>query len=338
MIKESLNANGFHDHCYCRTLETSGSPSRCLCRIYWRKDWPVLLRGLYFRGKWGSAEAEFRRTADEKTAKTIEVQATIPPTLPPVEDPKPQAPTEKEVAPGEVDNFVEMFHAFENRNEALAVESYEKLQNAVTAPTEKLQNEVFYFYLRFLYLADLKALTELEKLCETPDVKYDAHYWTGHAYLKTDVKKALMNFEKAVVAAKSNDDRAKAVIDSARSIYGTDRKRAFSRIIEQIARTKDSGELKRYFLALGNLYRDSENHSLRAVALEKALEIVPHDTDTIFGAAYSYFENGFYVISTQHYNDLVQSSPGSPDAWNNLGVAYDRLKPNSCGKFLPQVG
>jgi hypothetical protein len=301
--------------------------------IHWRKNWPGLFiglydffRGLYFRGKWGQAEAEIRRLPDDKSPTTIEIQPTIPPPLAPVEDTKPKAPTEKEVAPGEVNNFAEMFLAFEDRNEALAVEYYKKLQDAAIDSTEKLKDEVFYFYLRFRYLADPKALTQLEKLSEVPDVKYDAHYWAGIAYQKTDVTKASMHFEEAASAAKSDADRAKAVIDSARSIYAVDRKRAFSRIIEQIARTQNPGELKLYFLGLGSLYRESENHSLRAVTLEKALEIVPNDTNTIFEAAYSYSKNGFCVISTRHYKDLVQFLPDSPGAWNNLGVAYDRLK------------
>src|SRR5439155_18805549 len=125
------------------------------------------------------------------------------------------------------------------KKETAAVEAYKRLQSAETDPIEKLRNEARYFYMRFYHLADLNALSALEKLSENADAKHEAYYFLGLLYQDTDADKAIINFEKAAAAANSEMERATAVIGAARSIYQLDQQRGFLRIIQQIAQTKD---------------------------------------------------------------------------------------------------
>lgn len=80
------------------------------------------------------------------------------------------------------------------------------------------------------------------------------------------------------------------------------------------------------YLAYAAIYKKTENKLLRAIALEKAVEIDPSNTYVIFEAALAQSEAGLSALAITNYESLLRQNPDNSAALNNLGVEFDGLQ------------
>lgn len=293
----------------------------------WRNEWPAHLKNLIFRAKLGSLEAEIRREFQKETSVAVTPDLVLPATVGEAESLQklPSAEVDAARPPADLPNLslrsTELI-AFWDKNEAAAVEAYERLQKAESDPTKKLENEARHFYLRYRHLGDAKALSQLESLKHNPGVISVVNFWLGIAHEESDPEKAGEYFEKAVETATSDIQLQHAIAAGARCL---DPERGISRVAHELTRTKNPETLKSCFLSLATLFERLGRHNLRAIACEKALEYSPNDTDLLFSAAYSYSLSGLLKLSVHHYKSILSFESNNAVTWNNLGAAYDHL-------------
>lgn len=77
---------------------------------------------------------------------------------------------------------------------------------------------------------------------------------------------------------------------------------------------------------LATLYEHDQEPELRAIALEKAIEGRPNDTNLQFGAAYSYSMKKLEALALLYYKTLLHFQPDHATALNNIGVQYRNLE------------
>lgn len=204
---------------------------------------------------------------------------------------------------------------------------YLQLQEAERDPVEKGKREGIYYY--FLYQrGDTSALHKLSELTKNPDISHYAHHWLGLCYeTSEDYEKAFTEYQLAVQQAKSQSQRADYIVSSARSLHRNSKKRdALQYIMAELEKTTEAEALATLYSGMAFLYGLEENYEFRALALEKAIENKPNDTQWLFDAAYSYSQVNQDELSLLYYNTLLNFSPENPMALNNIGVAYSRLQ------------
>jgi tetratricopeptide (TPR) repeat protein len=94
----------------------------------------------------------------------------------------------------------------------------------------------------------------------------------------------------------------------------------------QIDESDDREALFTLYSGLASLYERADDSELRAIALEKAIEFKPNDTQLRFGAAWSYSQSDCNALSLMHYHTLLGFTPDNVTALNNMGVIYGELQ------------
>src|SRR3569833_1050462 len=82
------------------------------------------------------------------------------------------------------------------------------------------------------------------------------------------------------------------------------------------------------YQGIANIYKESQEYDLQAIALEKALEFTPNDITVRFNMAYAYSKVGREELSLLHYTYLLKYDPDNAGAQNNIAVQYGILGMN----------
>ncbi len=131
---------------------------------------------------------------------------------------------------------------------------------------------------------------------------------------------------------RSNDpDEKTKLICSAAQEYAHDKdfKRAYDVINSEFNESSLSNtQMHRLYKALADVSKLSDNDLLFSCFNERALEIIPTDSDVRFSLAHKYGEINDHELSLYHYQILCSSKPDGP-SWNNMGVAYRELNMNN---------
>ncbi|MCI0394664.1 MAG: tetratricopeptide repeat protein [Chloroflexi bacterium] len=299
--------------------------------LLFRKQLASVIENKDVRVKRGDTELEVRRP----------VEATIVPITPVEGQTVSQPPSEEQAEKKEEEReqllgpepkssaklASEMFLALSSGDFELGEQKYEELQNLEKDRIQKLRNEAYYYYLRFLR-GDTSALTKLQDLARQPDASAIAHYRIGMCFDQVDnYDRASMAYELAVRDATEPSTRAAAVAAAANSLFKAGKEeQAFVRIGKELAKTTVPQAISRLYEGLANLYEMKGNHELRALALDKALENDPNNTRLRFDAAYAFGEDNMHHLALLHYEILLRFNPKHEAALNNIGVAYEALK------------
>ena len=220
-----------------------------------------------------------------------------------------------------------MFVEFFIRNIEEADRAFQKLIESEADPIKKLESEALYLMLRYEHAGDGSALGKLHELARRDEVTSYAHRMLGACYRKAnDFDRALEAFEVSAQTTATEKTRAFSVVEAAKCLFKLGKhQEAFGRIMHEMAGVTSPEALSQLYEGLASLYELSEDPDLRALALEKAIEIRPNDTSLHFQAAYSYSQRELDVLSLLHYKTLLRFDPIDKTALNNLGVQYDRL-------------
>src|SRR5215217_1746854 len=235
------------------------------------------------------------------------------------------------VEPGtQSDPFDTMIFAFLRNDILRGEEAYKQLQEAEANAVQKLRNKAVYLYLRYKS-GDTSAFEQLQNLAEEENLPSEilptVYNFIGNCYdLGDNFLKAAEAYEAAAEAAQSEEDRATYIASAAGGLFAAgSREEAFNRVTQEIDKTSTPKALSTLYTELASLYEKTGDSELRAIALEKAIEYQPNDTDLRFGAAYSYSENDLSTLALMHYQTLLEFKPDDTMALNNLGVTYGEL-------------
>jgi tetratricopeptide (TPR) repeat protein len=205
-------------------------------------------------------------------------------------------------------------------------EAYKSLQANETDENERIMNERLYLSFRFRR-GDTTAIDKLNNLAKRDEGKGLTYNTLGLLYAENNnFEKAKEHFELALEQAKTELDKANNIISIANTYYKAGkREEAFSTLQKAINKTTDEEALTELYKDLAQLYKKDDDTWLRALALEKAVEFSPNNTELIFDLAYAYADLKEYDLSILHYLALLRFQPKNDSALNNLGVAYDKI-------------
>ena len=292
--------------------------------IFFNRQINEILKKFIFRYKKGDAEIEVsQRASDAKLELEKQVTGNSIST-PMIQEENPKVLVLDSKSPDELmDEMSDAILAGEfEKGENL----YKQLQEAERDPLEKSRREGIYYY--YLYQrGDTSALSKITELTKNPDISDYAHYWLGLCYeTSQDFDRALKEYELAVQKAKSQQRRAIYAVSFASALHENGKKNdALQSIMVQIANTTEPIALATLYNGLASLYFTDDNYELRGLALEKAIEYQPNNSDLLFQVAYSYSQVGHNELSLLYYNTLLHFSPENGMALNNIGVSYARL-------------
>lgn len=224
----------------------------------------------------------------------------------------------------------DMVSAFMSADIERGEEVYEQAQNAESDANEKLRIEAIYLRLRY-GRGDTTALDKLQDLVErakeAPEVLPTVYEFVGSAYdIAEEFQAANKAYESAAEVAPSEEERAQYVNSAAHCLFEAgDSKKAFERLMVEIERTSSRKALSKLYSGLASLHKEAGNTDVRAIALQKALEYKPNDTQLRFNAAYSSNESDLSALSLMHYHILLRLKPDNAAALNNIGVIHEQL-------------
>lgn len=224
----------------------------------------------------------------------------------------------------------EMFIAFlyeDKEKEKSTKKAYEEMQKLELDPIKKLENDAFYFRLRYKYMSDTSALQKLEDLSQNEDISGKAHKFIGACYMDVgNFERALEEFEISAKNAKTDEERINQIKSAANCLFRIGKKtKAYSKLTTEIGKTSNPHILSSLYEGLASLYKMANNPELQAIALEKALERKPNDKNLLFDIAYSYSQKEFQALSLFHYKNIEKFGSDDNAIFNNLGVQYERL-------------
>ena len=210
-------------------------------------------------------------------------------------------------------------------------EAYRKLQECESNADSRLKNEAYYYYLLF-GCGDTSALKKLEDLAQkdgiAPAVKHIATRYKGFCYEKAgELDKAEVAFKLASECPSiSESDRAVDKVKLAVCLFKNDKNNeAFDLLMQEIAGAREEEALSKLYEGLANIYELDEDLEMRAIALEKVIEIQPNDTQLRFKAAYAYSQKDFDNLAILHYKTMLSFKSDDSSALNNIAVAYSEL-------------
>ncbi len=294
--------------------------------IYFRKPlWKMLERG--------GTRIHIRRGQTEVAV----VQDREPPARvesPPEEKPaleKPIAEVGAKGAPqvpeGPGDWRLRMFEAASAKNVAELEKAFLKLQENTTDQRERLENEISYHHLRF-DCGDTSSIGKLEEIASrNPDVASSTYAVLGRCFEEArEFERAVQAYEASVSTATTDEERAERTVALAVSLYPTGQwQNGLSKIMAELGNEKSSVARATLYTGLARLFELQDDSELRALALEKAVELKPNDPSLRFRTAYSYGNKQMHYLALLHYRASLEFKPNDESTLNNLGVAYERL-------------
>ncbi|MBA7495798.1 hypothetical protein ES702_06389 [subsurface metagenome] len=223
-------------------------------------------------------------------------------------------------------------------------EAYTNLQECESNVDNRLENEARYYYLLF-GCGDTSALKKLDDLAQkdgiAPAVKHIATRYKGFCYEKAgELDKAEVAFKLASECSSiSESDRAVDKVRLAVCLFKNDKKNeAFDLLMQEIANVTDEDALSKLYEGLADIYELAEDLEMKAIALEKLIEIQPNDTQLRFKAAYSYGQKDFDNLALLHYKTMINFKSDDPAALNNIAIAYNILDmPIFAAKFYKKA-
>ena len=205
----------------------------------------------------------------------------------------------------------------------------DELASALSAsePDSSLQqkSEGFYLYLQ-IRLGDAESFRKLKDLAATAGGGFLYHL-VGECY---ELGGRFDDAAKAYLLSLKTEDNELARIDRLGEISrcyfkAGEEIRAVEVITSEIPRlTQDEARSKAYG-ALAQIYEWQKNHRLRSIALHKALEYAPNDTNILFQSAYSFAEANDDDIAIMHYRTLLSFDSKNSAALNNVALEYQDL-------------
>ena len=221
----------------------------------------------------------------------------------------------------------------------VADEFHKALLELAPDETGKKQTQAYCLRLRYKFAGDTSALQSLRDMTKDPIASGAVHSEIGRCYeFAGDFEKAATAYEAAAASMSKETPRVLAASAVARCLYNSgNKKKAFERLMAELETSSEQDGLTKLYGTLASLYEKDGNGLLRAVALEKVIEITPNETGALFQAAYSFPSGEFDELALAHYMKVADFQRGDSAALNNSGQRFFALNSSppkrqwSCG-------
>jgi tetratricopeptide (TPR) repeat protein len=180
----------------------------------------------------------------------------------------------------------------------------------------------------YRHLNDTDLINNLEKLSETEAIRTDALFWLSECYRRS------RSYDKAETALRASIESTASDVERAGRIQSLvnlmlemelPKDQIFGEVSKAFSNIKIKENQYHLFRALANIYEKYDDNFMQAIALEKALDLQPDNTDLRFDAAHAQSKAGISHLSVVNYETLIRQKPDSSGALNNLGVELDNL-------------
>ena len=216
--------------------------------------------------------------------------------------------------------FDTMIKAFNDSNFELAKQAYEDLR-AAQKEENSVEIDASYLYLKYTKAGDSSSLDTLRELAANSSAKARVFFWLGHCYWFT--KDFSLAREVFTEARESADEFFSAQITDQIAqcwIKEGNPDQALEEVINKLREVGKPESKASLYKSLASVYQANGSDRMRAIALEKALEYTPRDTDLRFNAAYAQSQAKLSAMAISNYDTLLTIEPKAPFALNNLGV------------------
>ncbi|WP_346863870.1 hypothetical protein [uncultured Draconibacterium sp.] len=283
--------------------------------VKWKTIWGAFGNVKVKRIKTGKTEFEFDN--NEKSNEKVDIQDT-----------KTAASenTEDEVEKRNKDTFYDCFISLKDDNLAEATRIYEEIQKNSEQP-KHFQNELIFLYYKFLSgFTDIIDIFK-EKLNDNnlgDSDKYQVNFYLGLCYKDSgNIEKTINQFNNAIDLAQ-NEEQLSDCSFQISMVYKEDKayEKSISVLVDRISKL-DSDKSKAWlYRVLSNIYKDLDNSLMRLSCLEKSIELLPNDTNTLFDIAFDYAASGYEDSSIVYYLNLLRFKPKHANALNNIGSGF----------------
>ena len=283
--------------------------------VKWKTIWEAIGNIKVRRIKAGKAEFEF--DDKEQTDKKEDIQ-----------DIKKSAPenTEDDVEKQKKDTFYDCFLALKNDDIKEATRIYEEIQKH-SEPSKSFQNELIFLYYKFLSgFTDIIGLLN-DKLNDKnlgDSDRYQIHFYLGLCYQHSgNVEKTINQFNIAIELAQNEEQLSDCSFQISRTYKEAKKyEKSISVLVERIEKLDVDKNKAWLYRVLSKIYKDLDNPIMRLSCLEKSIELLPNDTNTLFDIAFDYADSGYENASIFYYLDLLSYKPKHANALNNVGSGF----------------
>lgn len=217
--------------------------------------------------------------------------------------------------------FIIMIDAFERSDFRMADQAYEEQRSAVQSADERRGIEAIYLYFRYTKASDSEALVKLRELASHESTKAKVLHSLARCYWSTkDYSKAREIYEEArdaadeVYAAELTGHIAECWEKEGNPDQGLEE------VVTKLQEVEEANAKVHLYKSMASMYQAKGSERMRAIALEKALEFAPNDTDIRFNAAYAQSQANLSAVSITNYDTLLTLKPKNAISLNNLGV------------------
>jgi tetratricopeptide (TPR) repeat protein len=286
-----------------------------LLLFFFRKSFVTLIQRIK-KGKIAGQEVEFNE-ANKELKKSIVVDE---------EKNKPKLDDEShtESSSDKLDYF-EIYKLLRERDYTAADKFFEKIEISEKKESERLKKRLTFYYQKYIYGFN-KALVNIKSLEQkATDLEVKGHYYLilGQYYNHAKIfNQAIENLKKSLELESST---YKVEILWGALYSNGDKNEAYALLLDKLNSSNEDKEKSDFLNMLSEYFGKEDNSLMKAIALEKAIEFDPNNTDHLFGAAYNYSEAGLEHLTVNHYLNAIYFNNNDPFSLNNLGVSLSRL-------------
>ena len=224
-------------------------------------------------------------------------------------------------------DFGSLLEAWSKKDTDLMNIVFNELQTRESNINEKLKNEAFYYSLLFRLGEDsVENFRIIEDKARDTDVYSNVLNVLALAYEHTENFMLAKSYYEKALLDPSSTIRVNLTIGISECLFSMGQKEdAISYLIKAISDSENNEYRFRYYKQIADLSNKNSNSIVQSLALEKALEIKPNDTEILFSLAYTYSNVDMHLLSLLHYKAVLRFDKTNENALNNLGVSLSNL-------------
>ena len=221
---------------------------------------------------------------------------------------------------------MQMFDAYGQGDTAEGKRLFDQIIEREKDPVKRSEHEIRNAYLQVIYTHDSAAIDTLKALSTQPAVASLAYAVLGSVYEQHKDFQSAISADKRALETAAEKDKARRVARLADAYSQNAQSDVGIRtLISALPTFHEARDRAVIFDELASIYEQSQNHEMRAISLDLALQATPLDMSLRFKAALAYSNGGLHDLALLHYYDDVSLNPKAVGAWNNLGVEFEHF-------------
>lgn len=219
------------------------------------------------------------------------------------------------------DGFRSMVKAFEDSDYEMAERAYGMEKETAKTEDDKRILQAWYLHYRYTKASDPQAIAELRNLSSHQSTRANVLSLLALCFWET---KDYATAREVYVQARdwASEEHAARITASIADCWHKegDPNSGLAEVVSRLQEAQDTDAKVHLYKSLASMFEANGAERMRAIALEKAIEFVPHDTELRFSAAYAQGQAKLSAVSIANYDTLLNFKPKEGNPLNNLGV------------------